>query len=84
MSITFEEMREIAWRTSAPRETFDPATLRARRKRAGVTATEVAMALGCQERAVTRWEAGSRKPHHPMLQQVERILAALANTDDAA
>ena len=80
--MTFTEMREVAWQTSAPRESFDRTALRERRKRAGISVTEVAMALGCRERAVQRWEAGDRTPRHPMLQQVERIISALDNARD--
>ena len=58
--MTFEELSEVAWLTSARREPFEPQLLRQRRKEARISASTLGAALGCRQREVERWESGDR------------------------
>jgi DNA-binding transcriptional regulator YiaG len=59
MNLTLTELSE---RVKSRRELPSPAARRALRREAGISAAELAEALGVTEGAVLTWERGTREP----------------------
>lgn len=55
-----------------------PDTIRALRRRLGVTQDELAARLGCSTQAVSFWERGTRTPTGLYAQAIRRLMAEFA------